>query len=189
MARAPAPCRMPTTRRKRHAPSMLTTDLALRFDPAYEKISRRFHREPGPVRRCLRPRLVQAHPSRHGPARALPRARGAGRRADLAGSDSRRRSPADRRRRTSPRLKAKILASGLYGRRSSSRRPGPRPRPSAAPTSAAARTARASAWRRRRIGQVNQPAQARQGARRRSKASRASSTPAQPAARRSRSPI
>ncbi len=27
---------------KRHAPSMLTTDLALRFDPAYEKISRRF---------------------------------------------------------------------------------------------------------------------------------------------------
>ena len=31
---------------KRHAPSMLTTDLALRFDPAYEKISRRFHENP-----------------------------------------------------------------------------------------------------------------------------------------------
>jgi catalase-peroxidase len=31
---------------KRHAPSMLTTDLALRFDPAYEKISRRFHDNP-----------------------------------------------------------------------------------------------------------------------------------------------
>ncbi|BCH18677.1 catalase-peroxidase [Mesorhizobium sp. L-2-11] len=31
---------------KRHAPSMLTTDLALRFDPAYEKISRRFHQNP-----------------------------------------------------------------------------------------------------------------------------------------------
>src|SRR5881275_560348 len=31
---------------KRHAPSMLTTDLALRFDPAYEKISRRFHEHP-----------------------------------------------------------------------------------------------------------------------------------------------
>ncbi len=29
-----------------HAPSMLTTDLALRFDPAYEKISRRFHENP-----------------------------------------------------------------------------------------------------------------------------------------------
>ncbi|MFO1323651.1 MAG: catalase/peroxidase HPI [Burkholderiales bacterium] len=31
---------------KRHAPSMLTTDLALRFDPVYEKISRRFHENP-----------------------------------------------------------------------------------------------------------------------------------------------
>jgi catalase-peroxidase len=31
---------------KRHAPSMLTTDLALRIDPAYEKISRRFHQHP-----------------------------------------------------------------------------------------------------------------------------------------------
>ncbi len=31
---------------KRHAPTMLTTDLALRFDPAYEKISRRFHQNP-----------------------------------------------------------------------------------------------------------------------------------------------
>jgi len=31
---------------KRHAPSMLTTDLSLRFDPAYEKISRRFHQHP-----------------------------------------------------------------------------------------------------------------------------------------------
>ncbi|MBK8587491.1 MAG: catalase/peroxidase HPI [Bacteroidetes bacterium] len=31
---------------KRHAPTMLTTDLALRFDPAYEKISRRFHESP-----------------------------------------------------------------------------------------------------------------------------------------------
>jgi catalase-peroxidase len=31
---------------KRHAPAMLTTDLALRFDPAYEKIARRFHKNP-----------------------------------------------------------------------------------------------------------------------------------------------
>lgn len=31
---------------KRHAPSMLTSDLALRFDPAYEKISRRFYEHP-----------------------------------------------------------------------------------------------------------------------------------------------
>lgn len=32
---------------KRHAPFMLTTDLALRIDPAYEKISRRFYENPG----------------------------------------------------------------------------------------------------------------------------------------------
>jgi catalase-peroxidase len=31
---------------KRRTPSMLTTDLSLRFDPAYEKISRRFHANP-----------------------------------------------------------------------------------------------------------------------------------------------
>jgi catalase-peroxidase len=59
---------------KRHPPSMLTTDLALRFDPAYEKISRRFyehsdqfadafarawfkltHRDMGPIARYLGP--------------------------------------------------------------------------------------------------------------------------------------
>ena len=31
---------------KRHAPMMTTADLALRMDPAYEKISRRFHKNP-----------------------------------------------------------------------------------------------------------------------------------------------
>jgi catalase-peroxidase len=59
---------------KRHAPSMLTTDLSLRFDPVYEKISRRFlenpdqfadafarawfkltHRDMGPIARYLGP--------------------------------------------------------------------------------------------------------------------------------------
>jgi len=33
-------------RGKRHAPSMLTTDLSLRFDPIYEKLSRHFHENP-----------------------------------------------------------------------------------------------------------------------------------------------
>ncbi|MBN8632327.1 MAG: catalase/peroxidase HPI [Rhodobacterales bacterium] len=65
---------------KRHAPAMLTTDLALRFDPAYEKISRRFlenpdqfadafarawfkltHRDMGPIARYLGP-LVPKEP-------------------------------------------------------------------------------------------------------------------------------
>ncbi|WP_374654193.1 catalase/peroxidase HPI [Dongia sp.] len=36
----------PFDKTKRRAPTMLTTDLALRFDPAYEKISRRFHEDP-----------------------------------------------------------------------------------------------------------------------------------------------
>ena len=63
---------------KRHAPAMLTTDLALRFDPAYEKISRRFfehpdqfadafarawfkltHRDMGPIARYLGPLVPQ----------------------------------------------------------------------------------------------------------------------------------
>ncbi|NUY82492.1 catalase/peroxidase HPI [Flavobacterium sp. MAH-1] len=59
---------------KKHKPAMLTTDLSLRFDPAYEKISRRFlenpdqfadafarawfkltHRDMGPIERYLGP--------------------------------------------------------------------------------------------------------------------------------------
>ena len=32
--------------KKKRVPTMLTTDLSLRFDPAYEKISRRFHENP-----------------------------------------------------------------------------------------------------------------------------------------------
>ncbi len=33
-------------RSRKHVPTMLTTDLALRFDPAYQKISRRFYEHP-----------------------------------------------------------------------------------------------------------------------------------------------
>jgi len=70
----------PHDRGKRRAPTMLTTDLALRFDPAYEKISRHFyenpqafadafarawfkltHRDMGPIARYLGP-LVPAEP-------------------------------------------------------------------------------------------------------------------------------
>lgn len=64
---------------RRHVPKMLTSDLALRFDPAYEKISRRFlenpdqfaaafarawfkltHRDMGPIGRYLGPLVPQA---------------------------------------------------------------------------------------------------------------------------------
>jgi catalase-peroxidase len=36
----------PFDKSKKHVPTMLTTDLSLRFDPAYEKISRRFFEHP-----------------------------------------------------------------------------------------------------------------------------------------------
>src|SRR5690606_27673269 len=38
---------------KRHAPGMLTTDLALRFDPVYEKIARRFLENPDEFERAF----------------------------------------------------------------------------------------------------------------------------------------
>jgi catalase-peroxidase len=63
---------------KSHAPMMFTTDLALRFDPAYAKISKRFHENPkefevafakawyklthrdmGPYSRCLGPEVPE----------------------------------------------------------------------------------------------------------------------------------
>jgi catalase-peroxidase len=37
---------MPTTRTKKHRPTMLTTDLSLRVDPEYGEISRRFLENP-----------------------------------------------------------------------------------------------------------------------------------------------
>ena len=71
---APADIPDPFDSSKKRVPTMLTTDLALRFDPAYEKISRRFfehpdhfadafarawfkltHRDMGPIQRYLGP--------------------------------------------------------------------------------------------------------------------------------------
>ena len=57
---------------KRHAPSMLTTDLALRFDPAYEKISRALLRASGAVRGRVCQGVVQADAPRHGADLAVP---------------------------------------------------------------------------------------------------------------------
>ena len=97
---------------KRHAPSMLTTDLALRFEPAYEKISRRFyehpdqfadafakawfkltHRDMGPISRYLGPLVPEELQIWQDPVPAIDH--------DLVGE------------KDIAALKAKILASGL----------------------------------------------------------------------------
>ena len=97
---------------KRVAPMMLTTDLALRFDPVYEPISRRFHENPdeladafarawfklthrdmGPVARYLGPEVPDEELIWQDP---VPAAEG-----DLIGDDE------------SAELKARILSSGL----------------------------------------------------------------------------
>jgi catalase-peroxidase len=97
---------------KRHAPSMLTTDLSLRLDPAYEKISRRFyehpdqladafarawfkltHRDMGPIARYLGPLVPKESLVWQDPVPAVDH--------KLIGE------------KDIPALKAKILASGL----------------------------------------------------------------------------
>ena len=96
----------------RHAPMMLTTDLALRFDPIYEPISRRFHENPdeladafarawfklthrdmGPVARYLGPEVPDEELIWQDPVPAV--------KGELVGGDD----IAD--------LKARILGSGL----------------------------------------------------------------------------
>ena len=135
---------------------MLTTDLALRFDPIYEPISRRFlenpdqfadafarawykltHRDMGPIQRYLGPLVPQETLIWQDPVPG-------------------RRPRADRRRRhrrpqgADPRVRP-------VGRRSWSRRRGRRPRRSAAATSAAAPTAPASGSEPQRGWEVNDP--------------------------------
>ncbi|WP_050387231.1 catalase/peroxidase HPI [Bradyrhizobium pachyrhizi] len=97
---------------KKHVPTMLTTDLSLRFDPAYEKISRRFHEHPdqfadafarawfklthrdmGPIQRYLGPLVPKETLIWQDPVPAL----------DHAAIDD----------KDIEALKAKILASGL----------------------------------------------------------------------------
>ena len=97
---------------KRRAPTMLTTDLALRFDPIYEPISRRFyehpeelaeafakawfkltHRDMGPISRYLGPLVPQEHQIWQDPVPAADH--------ELIGD------------KDIAALKAKILASGL----------------------------------------------------------------------------
>ena len=53
---------------KSHAPGMLTTDIALKMDPNYATISKRFLDHPDQFADAFAKRVVQAHASRHGPA-------------------------------------------------------------------------------------------------------------------------
>ena len=140
-----------TTRAKKHVPTMLTTDLALRMDPAYEKISRRFyehpdqfadafarawfkltHRDMGPIVRYLGPLVPKE---------------------TLIWQDP---IPAVNHPLINDHDIASLEGEGYRLRAcrfpSSSRRLGRRRRRFAAPTSAEERTARAFALRRRRTG-------------------------------------
>ena len=135
---------------KRHAPMMLTTDLALRMDPIYEPISRRFHENPDQLAKAFAEAWYKLTHRDMGPH------------ARFLGAEV----PAEPRIWQDPvpavdhalideadiaALKAKILASGLSFR-GWSRPPGHRRRRSAAPTSAAGPMGRAFASLRRRIG-------------------------------------
>ena len=165
---------------------MLTTDLALRFDPVYEPISRRFHENPdqladafarawykllhrdmGPVSRYLGPWVAGA--------------------AAVAGPGARRSTTTLIGDDDIAALKEKILASGLSVVAAGLHRLGVGGRASAAPTSAAAPTAPASASRRRRTGRSTSPAELADGAAG-PRAGPAGLQRASRAARRSRSP-
>ncbi len=123
--RTPPRARSPTPHdpRSAHAPTMLTTDLALRIDPAYEPISRRFHENPtsspiafakawykllhrdmGPVSRYLGPWVRRAAAVAGPGARGRPRAR-----------RRRRRRRAEGRRSSAPGLSVSQLVSHRVG--------------------------------------------------------------------------
>ncbi len=93
---APATVPDPFDPSKRRVPTMLVTDLSLRYGPGLRKGFSPLLRESGSVRRRVRPRVVQADASRHGPDHPLSRPARAEGDADLAGPDPRRGSSADR---------------------------------------------------------------------------------------------
>jgi catalase-peroxidase len=143
---------------RKHKPTMLTTDLSLRFDPAYEKISRRFlenpdefalafakawykllHRDMGPVSRFLGPWV--AEPS-CGRTRCRP---------STTSSWVTPTSPPSRRRCWSPASRPPSWSPP----------PGPPPRASGPPTSAAAPTAPGSGSSRSAAGRSTSPSSSR----------------------------
>ena len=80
---------------KKRRPTMLTTDLSLRFDPAYEKISRRFYEHPEELADAFARAWFKLTHRDMGPRARYLGGSAAGR-ADLAGSDPGGRSSADR---------------------------------------------------------------------------------------------
>ena len=71
----------------RHAPIMLTADLALRMDPAYEKIARRFYENPKEFELAFAKAWYKLTHRDMGPISGLPRQAGAEGTTHLAGSD------------------------------------------------------------------------------------------------------
>ena len=165
-------------------PTMLTTDLALREDPVYEKISRRFHEDNEAFR------LAFARPGTSCCTATWARSRGyLGPwvaepqlwQDPVPAVDHALVDDAD-----VASLKAALLDSGL-SIASSSRPRGRRPRRSAPPTSAAARTAPGCAWSRSAAGRSTTRSSWRRCSRS-SSGCRRTSTPGQRAASGSRWP-
>jgi catalase-peroxidase len=148
--RRPAPCPTPTTRQAAR-PDHAHHRPGAADGPDLRRDLARLPRAPRPVRRRLRPGLVQAHPPRHGSDLAVPRSARCRRAADLAGPGARRR-PRPGRRADIAALKATILGVGPVGLPAGVHGVGVGLHLPRTATSAAAPTAPASASRRRRTG-------------------------------------
>ena len=107
------PCRTRTISSKRHAPMMLTTDLALIVDPAYKEISRRFYENPDELADAFARAWYKLLHRDMGPG--LPVSRPVGARGDSC--PSRTRCPKSRTQLVDEAdiaaLKGRILDSGL----------------------------------------------------------------------------
>ena len=131
----------------RHAPVMLTTDLALRMDPIYAPISRRFLEHPQAFADAFARAWFKLTHRDMGPISAVPGPTGSLRAADLAGPRAEGVARADRRRRhrgaqsQRPRLRALNVSArgdslGVGGdvpRHGQTRRRQRSPHPSGAP--------------------------------------------------------